>query len=307
MDLRQLRYVIAVAEEGGFRPAARRLYTAQPPLSTAVQQLESELGVKLFERSTRGVIPTQAGWAFVDRAREILAQVDSVRDAVRSSVGVQKTILRVAVLNGELAAGELTSPIIQALRNGFEGAEVVLHETTFVDQVEALRTGEVDIAFVRPPISGTEFAVLPIAQEPRCLIVGSQHPLAEAGQLTADEVLRLPMLGLSAPPEWAKTWQLDDLRGGSLLDASTGPVRTVSGAQLALTTSNAAITMSKSTTRLSPSAGVRSLDVDGLSPSVFSVAYRRSDTRRITQKMIDVVAAAARQHIDLLPEGKLLV
>ncbi|WP_024365728.1 LysR family transcriptional regulator [Arthrobacter sp. TB 26] len=307
MDLRQLRYVIAVAEEGGFRPAARRLYTAQPPLSMAIRQLENELGVKLFERNTRGVIPTQAGWELVNRAHEILELIDTTREAVREGAGVRRTAVKIAVLSGELVAGELTAPILEALRSRFEGAEIFLHETTFIDQVEALRSGDVDIAFVRPPISHSDLATLPITQEPRCLIVGRQHPLAEAGRLSADEVLRLPMLDLSAPPEWARIWQLDDLRGGSLLDESTGPVRSVSGAQLALTMSNAAITMSKSTTRLSPSTAVRSLNVEGLSPSVFAVAHRRSDTRRLTRDIIDVVAAAAKEHIHLLPEGELLV
>jgi DNA-binding transcriptional LysR family regulator len=307
MDLRQLQYVVAVAEEGGFRPAARRLHTSQPPLSTAVHQLEIELGVKIFERSTRGVLPTQAGWELVHRAREILAQVDTARDAVRDRAGARKIAIRVAILNGEYSAGELTAPILTALRGRFENAEIILHETTFVDQVEALRNGEVDIAFVRPPIPLADLAVVPIAQEPRCLVVGSQHPLAEAERLSADDVLHLPMLGLSAPPDWAKVWQLDDLRGGSLLDESMGPVRTVAGARLALTMSDAAITMSKSTIRLSPSPSVRALTVDGLSPSVFAVAHRRSDTRRLTRDAIDVIAATAKLNIDHLPGGELLV
>jgi DNA-binding transcriptional LysR family regulator len=307
MDLRQLQYVVAVAEENGFRPAARRLHTSQPPLSTAIHQLEIELGMKLFERSTRGVIPTQAGWELVHRAREILAKVDTARDAVRGQVGVRKTALRVAILSGEHSAGELTAPILNALRGRFEGAEIVLHETTFFDQVEALRSGEVDIAFVRPPIPLSDLAVVPIAQEPRCLVVGSQHPLAQAENLNADDVLQLPMLRLSAPPDWAKVWQLDDLRGGSLVDESMGPVCTVGGTQLALTMSHAAITMSKSTTRLSPSTAVRSVTVEGLSPSVFAIAHRRSDTRRLTRDAIDVIAATAKAHIDLLEDGEILV
>jgi DNA-binding transcriptional LysR family regulator len=307
MDLRQLEYVVAVAEEGGFRPAARRLHTSQPPLSMAIRQLEIELGVKIFERSTRGVILTQSGTEFVHRARDILAQIDGARDAVRGRDDRRKTALRIAVLNGKYSAGELTSPILDALHDRFEGAEIILHETTFIDQVEALRSGEVDLAFIRPPVPLAELAVIPIAQEPRCLVVGSRHPLAEADVLSADEVLNLPMLGLSAPPDWARVWQLDDLRGGALLDQSMGPVRTVAGAQLALTMGRAAITMSQSTTRLAPAPAVHSLAVEGLSPSIFAVAHRRSDTRRLTRDAVAVIATTAAANIHLLPDGELLV
>ncbi|WP_051033713.1 LysR family transcriptional regulator [Rhodococcus sp. JVH1] len=307
MDLRKLEYVVAVAEEGGFRPAARRLYTAQPPLSAAIRQLEAELRVTLFERSTRGVVPTDAGWELVRRAREILAQVDAARDAMKFGAGVPRTVLKIAVLNGEFVAGELTAPILMDLQAGLENTEVVLHETTFADQVESLRSGEVDIAFVRPPVGASDLALVPIAQEPRCLVVGQQHPLAEAGQVSAEEVLKLRMLGLDAPPEWAREWQLDDLRGSSLLDKSMGHVRTVLGAQLALTTTDAAITMSQSTMRLAPSGVVRGLIVEGLLPSVFAVAQRKSDTRRLVRDAIDVIAASADKHINLLPGGELLI
>jgi DNA-binding transcriptional LysR family regulator len=306
MDLRQLRYVVAVSEAGGFRPAARTLHTAQPPISAAIQQLEIELGAKLFERTKRGVVPTRAGRDLVVRAREILAQIEMARDAMRHSDSRRRLTIRIAVLNGELVGGELTVPIIDALRLRFEGAEIVLRDIGFVEQVEALRSGEVDFAFVRPPIIGPDLAVVPIAQEPRCLVVGRQHPLAQAERLSVDHILDLPTLGLLAPPEWAMMWQLDDLRGGPLLDESIGPIHSVPGAQLALATSNAAITMTKSTIRLSPSPLVRGIAVDGLSPSVFAVAHRRSDTRRITRDAIDVIAAAAAASIHLVPEGELL-
>ncbi|GAA0991073.1 LysR family transcriptional regulator [Subtercola frigoramans] len=306
MDLRQLRYVVTVAQEGGFRPAARELHIAQPPLSTAIRHLEIELGTKLFERSKRGVVPTTAGWELVVRAREILAQVDGARDAVRQGGSARKPIIRVAVLNGELAGGELTAPIMAALRARFDGAEIVLHETTFVDQVDELRNGKVDFAFVRPPIVSSDLTIVPIAQEPRCLVVGVNHPLAEAESVSIDETLKLPMLGLSAPPSWAQMWQLDDLRGGPLIDDTMGPARTVSGAQLALASGHPAITMTKSTMRFSPSPLVTSVNVEGLTPSVFAVAYRKSDTRRMTRVALDVIAVAAAENIHLVMDGELL-
>jgi DNA-binding transcriptional LysR family regulator len=283
------------------------LYTAQPPLSAAIRQLESELRVTLFERSTKGVVPTEAGWELVHRAREILAQVDAARAAVSPGRSGTRTILKIAVLNGKLVAGELTAPLLADLRKQVENVEIVLHETTFADQVDSLRSGAVDLAFVRPPVDAADLALVPIVQEPRCLVVGKQHPLADADRVGADEILQLPMLDLDAPREWAKLWQLDDLRGRPLLDDSIGHVRTVSGAQLALTITDAAITMSKSTTRLAPSSSVRALTVDGLSPSVFAVAHLRSDTRRLVTEAIDVIAASARRHVHLLPEGEVLV
>lgn len=307
MDLRQLQFVVAVADEGGFRPAARRLHTAQPPLSTAIRQLEVELGTALFERSTRGVVPTAAGRELVDRARRILQEVDAARDVLRGGEHRRRPVIRVAVIAGDLAAGELTVPMIDALRRRFEGASIVLHESTFVDQVDALRAGDVDLAFIRPPVSYTDLAIIPIVQEPRCLVVGHRHPLAQAECLDVSDVLDLPMIRLSAPPEWAQMWQLDDMRGRPLVSESTGPVRTVSGAQLALTASNAAITMTASTARCAPSPGTKSIPVRGLTPSIFAIAHRRSDTRSVTQAAIATVIEAAENNIELLPDGELLV
>lgn len=307
MDLRQLQFVVAVADEGGFRPAARLLRTAQPPLSTAVRQLEIELGTALFERSTRGVVPTAAGRELVSRARRILLEVSTARDDLRRGDHRQKPVIRVAVLAGDLAAGELTLPLIDALRGRFEGATVELHETTFVDQVDALRAGDVDLAFIRPPVTSSDLAIVPVVEEPRCLVVGHRHPLAEAEYLDASDVLEVPMLRLSAPDEWATMWQLDDMRGRPLVSESVGPVRTVSGAHLALTASNAGITMTASTARCAPSPVTRSIPVRGLSPSVFALAYRRSDTRELTRTAIDAVAAAAAENIELLPDGVVLV
>src|SRR4051794_31373861 len=93
VDLRLMRYVIAVADEGGFERAARRLHMAQPPLSRQIRQLEHDLGVPLFTR--RPTRPTEAGELFVDRARGILAQVDQLVEATRWAGAAETGTVRV--------------------------------------------------------------------------------------------------------------------------------------------------------------------------------------------------------------------
>lgn len=101
MELRHLRYFVAVAEEGSLTVAAeRRLYTSQPSLSRQIRDLEYEVGAQLFVRSARGIELTDAGKAFLDHARLALAQVDAARDAARRAARPSKQTFAVGFLSG---------------------------------------------------------------------------------------------------------------------------------------------------------------------------------------------------------------
>jgi DNA-binding transcriptional LysR family regulator len=306
MDLRQLQYLVSVVDEGGFRAAARRLHIAQPPLSTTIRQLERELGVPLLERTPRGTTPTPAGVELVVRARAILGQVDDARLSIsRRTRSVAMRTLRVAVLAGPLAAGELTAPLFAALRDCRPDVDIVTEETTFTDQLSALKDGLVDIALVRPPLSDASIEFVPIAEEPRCLVVGASNPLAGAEEIALEEALRQPMLALAAPEEWSAYWQLDAQRGGPNVYVGAAAVGSVNATQMALMTTRAAITVSESTTRLASSPYITAVRITGIPPSVTAVAYRRGDTRREIQQYVEAIAGAAERNIHLLPGGKI--
>ncbi|MGY1663756.1 LysR family transcriptional regulator [Geodermatophilus sp. SYSU D00705] len=150
MELRQLRYFLAVAEEGRFSRAAHRLHIAAPSLSQQIQALERELRVPLFERTPQRVELTVAGQALVERARVILAEVERARADVRAAgAGRQRLTLRVANMADLVLEGPLRS-----LGQGIDGIEVSVSSGRGDDALEAVRQGRADAAVVwsRAPV-----------------------------------------------------------------------------------------------------------------------------------------------------------
>ena len=147
MELRQLRYFCAVAEELSYARAARRLFIAQPALSIQVRHLEQELGVKLLLRTTRRVELTHAGSTFYTEAREILARAETAgkhaQDAAQGLIGV----LRVAMLSN-IATQDLGNRV-RSFQSRFPGVKVTLLEATTHRQIRLILGGEVDIGLLR--------------------------------------------------------------------------------------------------------------------------------------------------------------
>jgi DNA-binding transcriptional LysR family regulator len=175
VELRALRYFVALAEELHFGRAAQRLSMTQPPLSQALAKLERELGVRLIERTRRKVELTVAGGAFLDEARATLARaaqaVELAQRAQRGEVG------RLAV--GYLAATAYTLlPLaLRAFRSDFPGVKLELRELTIPQQHTALLRGDIDVAILRPPVSEAELAAETILAEPFVLALPARHPL----------------------------------------------------------------------------------------------------------------------------------
>lgn len=178
MELRHLRYFIAVAEERHFGRAAERLHMAQPPLSTQIRQLEAELGFQLFERTTRRVELTEGGRSYLEHAHAIL---DAVEVAGRQSRRVAEG------LEGRLTVGcvgsatyDLMPRFTRALRTGLPDVEVTIQgEMLVVDQVEAVRSGDLDIALLRPPVREPALTVRPLRSDRLVAAIPDGHPFAE--------------------------------------------------------------------------------------------------------------------------------
>ncbi|MBB6627315.1 LysR family transcriptional regulator [Nocardioides sp. KIGAM211] len=177
MELRHLRYFVAVAEERHFGRAAERLHMAQPPLSQQIRQLEDELGVTLLRRTTRRVDLTEAGAAYLHQARGILAAVD---DAGAEAVRVQ------AGLTGRLAVGcvgsatySLLPALARALREELPGVDVTFRGEMLVPgQVEALLAGSLDLALLRPPVDEPGLVLQPLRTERLIVALPEGHRLA---------------------------------------------------------------------------------------------------------------------------------
>ena len=179
MELRHLRYFVAVAEECHFGRAARRLHIAQPPLSQQIKQLETELGVQLLSRSTRRVDLTPAGAQYLERARSILANVDAARD--EAQLIRDGRMGRVTIGFTGSATYELLPGMSRTLRTELPGLELDLRgELLTPSQVTGLVDGTLDIGFLRPPVQVPEVEVHPLRREPLVVVLPETH--AQAGR-----------------------------------------------------------------------------------------------------------------------------
>lgn len=176
MELRHLRYFVAVAEELHFGRAADRLNISQPPLSQQIQALEDELGVRLLERTKRRVTLTQAGQLFLDQARLALAQVERATDvAQRAGLG-EIGALKV----GFTASAPFTSIIprsLLAFRRAYPDVRLELQEMNSRGVVEALGNDQVEVGVIRPIALPGSIVALPLFSEPLVAVLNAGHPL----------------------------------------------------------------------------------------------------------------------------------
>ena len=193
MELRHLRYFVAVAEECHFGRAAQRLHIAQPPLSQQIRQLEAELGVRLLTRSTRSVELTPAGARYLARARSILAGVDAAREeAVRVADG---RIGRVVIGFTGSATYELLPSLSRRLRQQSPGIELDLRgELLTPSQVDGLNDGTLDIGFLRPPVRSPEIDVHPLRRERLVVVLPENHPQASQARISLADLADEPFI-----------------------------------------------------------------------------------------------------------------
>jgi DNA-binding transcriptional LysR family regulator len=177
MELRHLRYFVAVAEELHFNRAADRLHIAQPPLSQQIKQLEVELGVELFYRRTkRQVQLTEAGQVLLQTAYRILAQVEqAIGDTQRAGRGETGTLI---VGFTSTVVYDILPAILSQYRQQFPNVNLVLQELTTTQQEEALQNHQIEVGFCHPPLKNENLELERILQEPLVVALPETHPLA---------------------------------------------------------------------------------------------------------------------------------
>jgi DNA-binding transcriptional LysR family regulator len=183
VDFRHLRYFIAVAEEGSFVQAAERLHISQPPLSTQIKDLETELEVRLFERTTRGVVLTTAGAAFYAEARAVLARLEHARIAAQRADRGEQGTLEVGFIS--IADYNVLPAALKLFRASHSGVDVQLHELTTDAQMRELAQERLDVGIALGPIDDEEIHFVPLLKERLILAVPSEHPLGHAGKPVA--------------------------------------------------------------------------------------------------------------------------
>lgn len=193
MELRHLRYFVAVAEAKSFRRAAEQLHIAQPPLSLQIRQLEQEIGARLLERSKRHVALTEAGVAFLVEARQILAHAGKAVDAARRASRGETGQLSI----GFLPSADLTNvlpSIYPIFRKRFPDVRINLNSLSGSQQIAALKAAQIDVGFLRQPASEDGIVVKSILREPLVAVMPAHHRLAIRNRVPLTELGHEPFI-----------------------------------------------------------------------------------------------------------------
>ncbi len=185
MELRQLSYFVTVAEDLHFGRAAQRLHIVQPAVSQQVRRLERELGVELFQRTSRVVTLTDAGARFLPAAREVLAAVARARTSVADLLPA--TTIRLGTCTG---LGDHLDRMLERLPPQFT---VDLVTTTARDRIERVLSGQLDAAFVRSMVDHPRLQLFPLWDEPLVVALSARHPLAALDEIPLAELAAHPL------------------------------------------------------------------------------------------------------------------
>ncbi|HEY1396016.1 LysR family transcriptional regulator [Roseateles sp.] len=195
MELRHLKYFIAVAETGSLTVAAeRRLHTSQPSLSRQIRDLEDQVGVPLLLRSARGVELTAAGKAFIDHARLALTQVDAAVEAARRAAQPAKQRFALGFLTGQEM--NWLPKAMGVLREELPNIDVTVSSDYSPDLAEAVARGKLDLAFMRAE-PGFDLAYRTVGREPLVVLMPSDHPLTAHETVTPQDLMGSPFVGMA--------------------------------------------------------------------------------------------------------------
>ena len=212
-ELRQLRYFVAIAEEGSLTRAAARLHIAQQSLSQQVRTLEAQLGVTLFERSSRGVTLTDVGAVLLREARPVLARAERAAEAVRRAAHGEQGELRVGFLS--TVANYFMPPVVRAFRERHPGVTLHTEDLPIAALVAGVRDGTLDAGLSRPPLID-DLATEIVLREPVAAVLPEGHRLAGHAELTLADLADEPwvLTPRSSWPPWHRQFDEDFARAG---------------------------------------------------------------------------------------------
>jgi len=297
VELRHLRYFVAVAEEASFTAAARRVHVTQQVLSTQVRQLEGALGVLLLERTSRGVLLTPAGSAFLDAARDTLATlgrgVAAARNASQAVSGQLSVGLTVA------AGGEMRTTLLAAFGRAYPEVEMTLRTFDLASPAAGLLDRSTDVALVRPPVVAAGLTLEPVGEEPRVFVLPAGHPLAGRARLSLADVAGLPWIAAEQasdgcdPAAWRDDWLVSPRPGGD--EPIVGAVaRTIDEWREHIVAGRGIGLCPASSERFHARPGLTFVRSDGVPPTSMCVARRTGDTRPVVCRFVEVAIAEAK-------------
>ncbi|HWK28620.1 MAG TPA: LysR substrate-binding domain-containing protein [Solirubrobacter sp.] len=292
MELRHLRYFIAVAEELHFRRAAERLHMSQPPLSQQIRQLEEEVGAQLLVRNQRRVELTAAGSVFLVRARDILA---SVEDAARQARRVQRgEVGRLAVGFVGSAMYSFVPELLRAFRDRAPDIALRLHELGTTEQLRQLEDGRLDVGFLRTPGRRPGLQFETVLEEQIVVALPDTHALAQRPLVSlrdlAGESLVLLTHGGSPGLRAALAGALAELGGEELVTQEVAEMQTVIG----LVAAGVGLSLVPESVRALERHGVTYRPLTGGPPAVrLAMAWRAADDSPVLRRFLTQARAAA--------------
>lgn len=192
MNLRDLKYLVALADHKHFGRAASACFVSQPTLSTQIKKLEEELGVSLVERAPRHIMLTPAGRDAADRARRIVADVDEMKEAARRSQNPEAGAVRLGIF--PTLGPYLLPHVVSRVRERFPELELLLIEEKTEVILRQLREGKLDAGVLALPLHDEQLHIEPLFEEPFMLAVPEMHPLAASTTLTMQDLANESLL-----------------------------------------------------------------------------------------------------------------
>jgi DNA-binding transcriptional LysR family regulator len=298
LDTRLLRAFVAVAEELSFTGAAKRLFVAQQALSSQIRQLETRVGVKLFERTTRRVALTEAGRRLLPHAREALEALDAATEELERIRRLERATLRVGMSGTAMVP--LVGETVRSFAERHPEVELVLANAGLHQPAGGLREGTVDVAFVRPPFVDSGISMVTVLTEDRYIAVREDHPLAGRDHVRPEDVVDEPWIWVEgADPRARAFWSLEEFRGGKPLRTGTRitSVEEAFGAVAA----GVAITCQGASAVQAVGAGfpqLRFLPLRDAPPAQIAVAWRTAGDSELVRDMVRTAIEVSRGGAD---------
>jgi DNA-binding transcriptional LysR family regulator len=218
LNIRQLRYFLAIAAAGTFTQAAGELFITSPSLSEQIAKLERQLGFRLFDRGPKGTSLTPAGEVFLKSSQELIEVHDRTVNQAKMMKSDLTSAPAVAFRLGFQAGmiGPSTSDILAEFRALEPTCELILSQLSWADQVAGVAAGILDAALVRPPLPPSTLNIVPLFTEPRSLVASVRHPLAGRKHLAvADLTGVVQVKAAGVPPAWGAWWAIDPRPDGT--------------------------------------------------------------------------------------------